>query len=301
MLHIIYRSYGGENKKRRPDYYSKLLALTSLIRAVERLEKKHVEIIYLNDGPIASDCLRVMERTGEILARSGMRLRGSMQAALALPVERSWSPDDLVWLAEDDYLYVPTALSAMVEAAEICPNASYFGLYAQIGAKLPSGNSLEENRVPKEWTDSEPILVQGHPWYRALSTTSTFGVRVKALVEDQRMMHIAMMSGGAWDHSICLMYQGYNPYSTSVLNEWLFAASGKKDFLYRAAVAAARVGLNGYHAARSIAGRANKRVLISPDPALITHLETVHLATGTDWHLVATETRQWMDERQRKV
>lgn len=299
MLHIVYRSYGGENKKLRPDYYSKSLALASLIRAVDGLERGQVEVIYLNDGPIAAECLREMERSGEVLNRSGMKLRGSMRTALALPIERGWPLEDLVWFAEDDYLYLPSALNALVAAARSCPEASYFGLYAQIGSKLPSGKPLEENRVPYDWRGSEPITIQGHPWYRALSTTSTFGCRVKALLEDRRMMHIAMMSGGAWDHSTCLMYQGFSPYSASSLMEGLYGAQGKRGLLHRAAVAAARVGLNGYQAARSI-GTRDRKLLISPDPALITHLETAHLATGTDWRSVASDTRRWMEEAQRR-
>jgi hypothetical protein len=292
MLHIVYRSYGGENKKSRPGYYSKLLALMSFVEAVEELKRAQgeLEVIYLNDGPIAADCLSVMTRTGEVMQRSGLRLRGSMRAALALPFDRGWAPDDIVWFAEDDYLYLPNAFLALVTAARVCPDASYFGLYAQIGSKLPSGNPLEENRVPDGWHGSEPIYVLGHPWFRALSTTSTFGGRVRALIEDRLMMQIAMMTGGAWDHSICLMYQGFIPYSAAALREWLRDARTKRSVFYCGALLAARIGLNGYQALRSTIGRTGKRILISPDPALITHLETIHMATGTDWGMVAAGT-----------
>ena len=58
MLHVVYRSYGGENAKGRPPYYSKLLALTSMVRAAE-LAGEHVHLVFLNDGTIPADRLAV--------------------------------------------------------------------------------------------------------------------------------------------------------------------------------------------------------------------------------------------------
>jgi hypothetical protein len=46
---MSYRSYGGQNTKDRPAYYGKLLALSSLLRAVSNMRRR-VEVIFLNDG-----------------------------------------------------------------------------------------------------------------------------------------------------------------------------------------------------------------------------------------------------------
>jgi hypothetical protein len=70
MLHVIYRSYDGENNKERPAFYSKVVALASCIRAFEGLKAGTAEIIYFNDGPIPAERIRLMERSGEILACS---------------------------------------------------------------------------------------------------------------------------------------------------------------------------------------------------------------------------------------
>ena len=51
MLHIIYRSYGGENLKNRPDFYSKLVCLYSFIDSVLMIDEE-VKLIFMNDGPI---------------------------------------------------------------------------------------------------------------------------------------------------------------------------------------------------------------------------------------------------------
>ena len=295
MIHVIYRSYGGENKKGRPAFYSKLVALVSIVHALAEFEGKG-EIIFLNDGPIPRDRLHVMERSGEILARSQLGMRGSMRTALALPAQRGWPDRDLVWFAEDDYLYRADSISALDSAAKEFPDAAYFALYATIGNRLPNGFPSDDARVPDGWRDSEPRLVQGHPWRRALSTTSTFGARVEPLLEDRPMMHAAMWSGGAWDHTTCLIYQGYAPYPLPFVTQALRQAEGVKEWTRRAAVSAARLGLNGYQIARRRAGLGGKQ-LIAPDPALATHMETAYLALGTDWSAIAERTTRWGEEQ----
>ena len=66
MTHrLVYRSYGGENRKQRPDYYSKVLTLTSFVRAAARLPA--ADIIFLNDGPVPGDRLAIMERFGRVI------------------------------------------------------------------------------------------------------------------------------------------------------------------------------------------------------------------------------------------
>lgn len=293
MLHIIYRSYGGENKKGRPDYYSKHLALSSVVRAFQTLPPGMAELIFLNDGPIPDDRLRLMQRSGEVLARSNMGLRGSMRSALALPVERRWHAEDLVWLAEDDYLYSPHSFAGLSAAAEAFPDAAYFGLYAQIGARHPNGDLLgEEERVPNAWQDIDPVAVLGHPWRRALSTPSTFGARVKALVEDRRMMYIAMRSGGAWDHTTCLIYQGHRPYPLPALFAPLRGIRNARSLLHNVGAIMARAALNGYPYLRILSGIRN-RLLVAPDPALITHMENAYLASGTDWRGFAQDMQDW--------
>jgi hypothetical protein len=296
MLHIIYRSYGGENLKGRPDYYTKLLSLTSFIRSFRQLDSGVAEVIFLNDGPIPQDRLRMMEQCGEVVAKSNMGLQGSWEATLAMPAERAWPENDLVWLAEDDYLYLPHALNGLIAAAEAYPAASYFGLYAMVGSRLPNGGSSDD-RVPSEaqWLQAETKLVNGHTWRSATSTTATFGARVRPLVEDRTMMRLAIKAGGSWDHTLCLMYQGFAPYPMSSLVNWILDPAATKSLPQRLAISMARMGLNFYQTARTF-GRPNPRLLVAADPALITHLETTFLALGTDWRSIAASTTEWMHQ-----
>src|ERR1700761_4819231 len=61
------------------------------------------------------------------------------------------------------------------------------------------------------------------------------------------------------------------------------------------AASGARIGLNCYHAIRSL--RRPVRKLVAPDPALITHMETPYVALGTDWRSLADSTQQWAVRR----
>jgi hypothetical protein len=290
MLHIISRSYGGENKKERPDYYSKRLSLLSLIKAFQQLTPGTAELIFMNDGPIPQDRLELMKSSGEVVMRSNLGSLGSVTATLDLPMARGWHKDDLVWFAEDDYLYLPRAFTDLVAAAKAFPQASYLGLYALIGMRQPNGALFDDPlRMPRGWSDSEVTFINGHPWRRALSTTSTYGVRVKALVEDYAIMKVAMRSGGAWDHTISMMYQGFTPYPAKSLLRSLFAEDSSKGFPQRAAICGARAALNLYGLMRALKP-SRQRILVAPEPALITHMETEHMAVGTDWRAVAART-----------
>ena len=289
MLHIISRSYAGENKKGRPDFYSKRLSLLSLIQAFQQLEPGTAELIFINDGPIPEDRLSLMKASGEVIMRSKLGMRGSLRAILELPLARSWPEDDLVWFAEDDYLYLPRAFVDLVAAADAFPHASYLGLYALIGLRQPNGASFDDPlRMPRGWSESKVTLVNGHPWRRALSTTSTFGVRMKALVEDYPMMKWAMYTGGAYDHSTCLMYQGFLPYPPKSLLNSLFDRKAGGGFARRSAICGVRIGLNLYSLMR-VLKPSRHRIFVSAEPALISHLETEHMAVGTDWAAVAAQ------------
>jgi L-lactate dehydrogenase (cytochrome) len=82
-LRIIYRSHGGENAKNRPPYYSKLLGLASVVRAV-RESGVSPDVVYWNDGPIPIDRLEVMRTTGEVVQIDGGSNRRSYRAAIEL-------------------------------------------------------------------------------------------------------------------------------------------------------------------------------------------------------------------------
>jgi hypothetical protein len=295
-LHVVYRSHGGENAKDRPRFYSKLLTLASLVRAAEEAGQP-VDLVFLNDGPIPAERLDLMRAAGEVVPRSRLGFRGSYLAGLALPLDRGWPGEDLVWFGEDDYLYRPTALRDLLAAAEAIPEAAYLALYASIGHRPPEGGQQPGYApVPARWRPSAPVPVNGHPWRRGLSTTWTFGVRMGALREDRPILALSVYTGLAGcDHAMCLLYQGFRPFPWRSLGRDLRLAGpgGMVRRAKRLAIVPVRAAFNVWSYRR--AGRG--RLLFAADPALATHLESGHLALGSDWQAVAEDTAAWAAER----
>jgi hypothetical protein len=296
VLHVIYRSYGGENFKGRPAYYSKQLALASFVRAVEvaREAGVDVEVLYLNDGAIPAERLALMARSGEIVQRWELGNKGSLRLALRLPAQRGWSDEDLVWFAEDDYLYLPHALTDLAAATTVYGGADYFALYGSIGSRTPWGGPQPSYaHQPYDWQSGETGDVQ---WRRGLSTTGTFGGRVRAIRQDRWLFYTVLLSGGPWDHAMCLLYQGFHPYSWSWLASEIRSAGarGPLRLARQTAIAAVQAGVNVGSALRQrVRGVGARRTLMAADPAPITHLEQAYLALGTDWTQAARDCAGW--------
>jgi hypothetical protein len=293
-LHVIYRSYGGENRKSRPAYYSKLLALASFVRAVDQLESP-VGLTFLNDGPVANDAYRLMQAVGRVVVFDRLGQRGSRAKALALASGSTGDESDLVWLAEDDYLYRPDALEGLLSAAQLIPWASYFALYATFPTLEPEISGEEDGVTPRGWRDRGGATVHGHDWRHAVATTGTWGARLPALRRDRHLFRVALYSAHDWDMQTCLAYQGYVPFR----GRWLLedpTTRGTESVQSRIKVLGATpiklaVDAMAYRRARQPA------LLVAPRPALVTHLELPYIAPGTDWAAEAEATTEWARAR----
>jgi hypothetical protein len=286
-LHVIYRSTDRENSKARPAYYSKQSSLLSFLRAREACAEAG-ELVFLNNGPIAPERLAVMEAAGTVEAHGNLELHESYWAALRVAEERPWSPGDLVYFGEDDYLYRPDALASLVEAARILPEAAYFALYATVGREMPNGEPLHPGlRRPRE-RPTPSWRIGAYEWRPAPSHTSSFAVRVGALRADLRLHRTAPRCGGAWDHALALAYQGRAPYGPRELVSAL-AGHGGASPARRAKVTAWRVWLS----AQALARRRSGRLLVAPRPTPVTHMESGVMAVGTDWAAEHEDTLLW--------
>jgi hypothetical protein len=293
-LHVVYRSYGGENTKGRPDFYSKLLALTSFARAVATA-RRPVEVIFVNDGPIPDDRLRVMRETGEVVLLPGVGNKRSLLTALSMPAARGWPARDVVWFAEDDYLYRADAIDRLIGAADAVSAADYLALYALIGDRPPEGGRAPSwLNVPVDEHPVAPVTLQGHEWRAALATTATFGVRTEVIRTDRHVFAWSLATSSTWDYTASLAYHGIVPFP------WRRLASEPRPIApspgRRArtlAAVPARIGVD----LAALRLRRRRRLLLASDPALCTHLESAHLAQGTDWSTIAAETADWAGTR----
>lgn len=280
-MYVIYRYYAGENQKGRPPFYSKRLALASFVRAVRRTPD--LRVIFLHDGPVPEDVRQLMAATGELLPVAGGSNRRSYIRAVQLPRLLGWDPNDFVFFSEDDYLYLPDALSQLKAAVETYRAIDYFTIYTM--------HHLDDA--------SELGTIDGLAWQPILSTTSTFGGRGAIIMEDERLLTLCPFSGGAWDHTTCLTFQGKRPFEWADL--WQEASfRGDLDQLgsdprppYFRERLAARAVVRGVVNLRANRRREQCRVIAGPVVSIATHLETEFLAPGHDWTLIAAETAEW--------
>lgn len=294
-LRAVYRSYGGENTKNRPSYYSKLLTLLSFARTVSAVPD--VDVVFVNDGPVPENRLRVMRRFGRVvqIADQARGMRASYRFALSLADRESWADDDVVSFHEDDYLYTEGALPALVEAAAELVEVSYFSLYGD-RPDYDSPNVRQIHSLPRDWTPAPDRTVGGRRWYNRASITSTFAARVSALRADLPIFFQCMrpFRRRFLDHETCLLYQGCVPYHgvelfTGLPNDFQPSLRG----LIRAAVLTPfRLALN-LRASR----QSEPHLLYTLTPNEATHLEYPVISTDRDWPAVASDVTSWAEAR----
>jgi hypothetical protein len=296
-LHVVCRSVGSENRKNRPAFYDKTMSLASLLRAAENVGIT-TELVFVNDGPIPANRLGMMASAGEVLHVSCGSNRSSLRRVLKLPRERGWARGDLVWFAEDDYLYTADALSGVVTAAQKLPGADYFALYSELRFDRDTVRRSPTIATRRRADGDQDAVALGRArWYQAVSTTSTFGVQVGTLLADERLLRTTPFAGGAFDHATFLALGGYRPFGFDELGGDPLPPGEMSP----ARRAARRVALTGVRLALDVAAlaRPNKarRTVVAPDPDLATHLEDGLLAPGTDWAAEADSVRDWMRAR----
>ncbi len=270
-LHVVYRSHGGENAKGRPDWYSKRVGLESFCRAVERVRDERpdaeAEVVFLNDGPVPPDRLDLMARWGDPVTIDGGSNRRSYLTALGLPRRRGWDGRDVLLLAEDDYLWRPEALVALVDAAGT-PGTRAADYFAPYGEEVP------DTGLPVRWERLE-------------STTSTFAARVHALREDERLLWLCALSGGNFDYASCLTLQGRRPLHAARARRPPRARRRHPGLEVRAAPGVPH-GMRTAVDVRSLRRPSRRRVLLGAEPALATHMEDGWIAPGPWEEIAAT-------------
>jgi hypothetical protein len=294
-LHVLYRSYGGENKKGRPPYYSKRLSLVSLLRAHQRTSD--VGLLFANDGPIDAELLEMMQQSGgQVLDAVKPGMRPSYRFALKYAINSEWADEDVVYLVEDDYLHVPEALTRLDQAIREMPEVSYFLTYGSTWSHpLESTERLAEIQ-PKGWRPGVSTTVDGQIWRPAFAATSTYAVRVGALRQDYGIIlqgHLPYRNHYL-DLQMGLVWQGYEPYKWSDIGREAvgLAAGGVREKVRGIGEAPFKLAYN----LRSHRRPDRRRLLYVAEPNLATHLETEFLAPARDWGALASETQQWFDD-----
>lgn len=299
-LRILHRSYGGDNAKPRPPFYSKVLALASLIRVAQELTPAG-ELVFINDGPMPAERLSIMEAWGEVRSvRRGGSDQASYREMLTDERHRGGVSDEVIWLAEDDYLYVPGALGHLVAGAAAQPDIGYFSMY---GSRAVDRVRSGRRRVlhPEPGADGQDHITEvgDIAWFHATSTASTFGIRRSVLEEDLRLLTAFALTGGAWDRATCRAIQGFQPFTRQELLADLFPMRSAPPARWPKAMARGAVRVASLPLVRSAERR---RVLMGSDPELALHMEAPAVAphatsrrtaARVDWPAIAAETTEW--------
>jgi hypothetical protein len=171
-LHVLYRSTGGDNRKDRPEFYSKMVCLKSFLHAVAPVRDR-IRMTFVNDGPMPEDRLAVMREWGEVVELAGIGNSPSYRHALGIALA---SPSPFVYFAEDDYLYLPEALQEMLTAFEAIPEVDYLSLSDHSDRYIRSDDSRRGY--------SRLYLAGDRHWRTCESTCMTFGARSETLRRD---------------------------------------------------------------------------------------------------------------------
>ena len=297
QLHLVLRFYGGENHKNRPPYYSKLLTLTSFVRAASRVAD--AEVIFLNDGPVPQPHLDLMHRYGTVrqIPNGPVGMRASYWRAVTLPrAHPEWPDTDILSLNEDDYLFRPDAFQALAEAASDLPEAQYFSVYGT--RPDPSDPNVREvHSLPRDWAPAPDRLVDGRTWFNQPGITSTFSGRVGAFRSDRVVFRHCMIPfrHRFLDHETCLINQGYVPYRGSDIVHGLPGdfEPGLRGVIRTLFLIPFRLALNAHAAMRG--GRRHLLYCLTPNAA--THLDLPVISPDHDWAAEARSVAQWAAEQ----
>jgi hypothetical protein len=199
MIRIVYRSTWKDGRKPRPEYFSKSLALMSMLRAAELHDD--AEIHFINDGDMPEDRLAVMRRFGvHVHNTGGAGNSGSYRLAIEYVLERGWPESDLVLFQEDDYFLMPDAVVELAAAAQRHPDIQYLTLYDHPDRYSRSDDAgLARTRVI--WSGTRH-------WRVVESSCMSFAIRVGQLRRDRWIHRLFTVGTYPRDRWIWYLSQG---------------------------------------------------------------------------------------------
>lgn len=269
QLLAYYRVSARGNGKPRPPWFDPQAAWLSFAGGLRDLDAR---VVVVADGGVPRTLQPLLPEDVTVV-RGGTAAR-SFRQLLGVAVDGSrWLADDaLVWFAEDDHVYRPEALGALVQAAGALPQADLFSLYTPDNAAW----HVRARSQPGREGPQEAYDVDGTAWRRTWASTSTFGLRAGVLREDRHVLAACSGAGGPWDHTCVSVLQGVAPYPVRHL--------GADLFLRPSLASAGRVWSRPLlRACLDLAAAGRSRTWVAPVVDLATHAELGHVAPGTDW------------------
>jgi hypothetical protein len=186
---------------------------------------------------------------------------------------------DLVYFAEDDYLYLPNQFPKMVEYLRDHDDVDFVSPYDH-----PDCYTLEIHRNPK-WVR----VYAGHHWRTAASTCLTFLTRKETLRQSETVFRTYCQRNH--DCSMWLSLTKKSVFSPGRFSRFLFREPAWAKMM-------ARAWLRGWP--QILFGK--RMGLWIPIPGMATHLDLQRLSPGVDWRrLMEDETEALAVENARRL
>lgn len=274
---VVYRTRSGDNDKDRPAWYDRRTAWDSLVASLDGVPGARVTVVA--DGGVPADLRGVVEGRAEVVAVSaGMTARSFRRAVeVGCRLARDLPPDAVVWFAEDDYLYTPEALAAVVRAASEVPAADYFSVFTPDDTAWHDTHPSQPDRRV-DGLPGGPVTVGDHVWDRSAKTTSTFGVRAGVLLADRWLLELGSRVGAPFDTATWHALQGLRPFPVRHLLSDLAPAPSVRGVVKVVGKPLMRAVLDVV-----VAVRRPRRVLLATQRQLAVHMETAQLPADPCW------------------
>jgi hypothetical protein len=261
-LAVCYRIYPGVSRDPIFGFKEKLpLVRLNLETFKESLGNLKVKMWVLLDNcpPVYADLLRSLfpEKAMELIPLAG---EGNGPTLIRqLDILSSQNDADLVFFAEDDYLYLPDSLARAADFMRRHPEVDFVTPYdhADFHSKF-----VHQFRSPE-------ILENGIRWRKVTSTCLTFMARRESVLESAAVFRTYNRNS---DLAIWMALT-----KKRVCNPWSWVRSLGDGLYFTASHAMAW----RYAWRQILFGK--RQTLWSPEPALITHMEKSGLAPGVDW------------------
>ena len=260
---VAYRMSPGLSKVAEPFRFEKVRLARACLRSFrESLGPLRVRIWAVLDGcpPVFAEMFQELFPTQDLTIEqmNGAGNVGTFERQLDLLTRQTEA--DIVFLAEDDYLYRPRAFPAMVD---------YLASFSDVDFVTPYDHP-DYYRLGLTRARSQ-IRAHGHYHWRTAGTTClTFLTRRESLRRTRRVFETYRQ--GNYDSSIWLSLTHHR-----VLNPWAMMSLARKGRTVR--VALAKAWLFGW--GQILFGKTRK--LWAPMPAIATHLDAEGLAPGYEW------------------
>lgn len=206
-LHVIYRSAPGDSKSdKRPIYFNKTNCLISFLSSYKKLQEgNRGDLIFLNDGEVSKEQNKLMNSVkSEIINLGGVGNSSSLKSAYGFLESKSWDDDDMVYFAEDDYLYKEEAFPYLINAIYDIDKADYFSLY---------DHPDRYTRVDDVDSGKGRVFISRNSHWRTIeSTCQTYGVFVGILKKDLWIHKIGTLGNTPQGREMFRASQGIGKY-----------------------------------------------------------------------------------------